>query len=225
MADDEFTADLPEAQPPADGPAELPERLRVHSLARVLGTTSKRVLDALRELDGRSRSAHSSINQADAVRVRELLAEAESEAAAVEVAVPADTDSDGLIETGAEPESRLILETPEPPAPPSAAVVEPAAYMPLFVAPQPIVVEPDADAEADTDEVETPEPGAEDEEEGAAEAEGAERPANRRRRRGRRGRGRGRGEQGEEEDATPAAEAEGESDETGPDDGDRKSVV
>lgn len=244
MADDEYTADQPEVQPPADSPAELPERLRVHSLARVLGTTSKRVLDALRELDGRSRSAHSSIDQADAVRVRELLngadadtasiktdaAGADADAAGAEVAAAgagadvAPADVDAVIEAGAEPESRSMLETPEPAASHSAAITEPAAYMPLFVAPQPIVVEPDVDAEVDADEDDTTVSDTETEEDGAGEAEGAERPANRRRRRGRRGRGRGRGEQGEDDEAAPVAEsdvsdgAEAESDE--PDNGD-----
>ena len=58
MTDDDLNAndrnqDLPEGtlqwEPPAT--EELPERLRVHTLARALGTTSKRVLDALAELD------------------------------------------------------------------------------------------------------------------------------------------------------------------------------
>ena len=53
---------------------DLPDRLRVHSLARTLGTTSKRVLDALSALDGRIRSAHSTVDREDAVRVRDLLA-------------------------------------------------------------------------------------------------------------------------------------------------------
>ncbi len=53
---------------------ELPDRLRVHSLARALGTSSRRVLDALRDLDGRIRSAHSSVDRVDAVKVRDLLA-------------------------------------------------------------------------------------------------------------------------------------------------------
>ncbi len=78
-----------EIQPPVG----LPERLRVHSLARVLGTTSKRVLDALAELDGRQRSAHSTVDKTEAERVREVLDKAEGgappqEAAPVEVATP-----------------------------------------------------------------------------------------------------------------------------------------
>ncbi|MFZ4373771.1 MAG: translation initiation factor IF-2 N-terminal domain-containing protein, partial [Mycobacterium sp.] len=54
-------------QPPATDQQALPDRLRVHTLARALGTTSKRVLDALTALDGRSRSAQSSVDQADAL--------------------------------------------------------------------------------------------------------------------------------------------------------------
>ena len=80
MADDasiqdhtEHLAESGELTPPG-ADADLPERLRVHSLARVLGTTSRKVLDALTELDGRTRSAHSSVDRTDAVRVRDVLA-------------------------------------------------------------------------------------------------------------------------------------------------------
>jgi ribonuclease E len=94
---------------------ELPDRLRVHSLARVLGTTSKQVLDALTELDGRVRSAHSSVDRGDAVRVRDLLSRAES------------SPAEPAAQVG-EPESRLMLES----------TADDAGYMPLFVAPQPV---------------------------------------------------------------------------------------
>src|SRR5579884_4348721 len=100
---------------------DLPDRLRVHSLARALGTTSKRVLDALTELDGRVRSAHSTVDRVDADRVRDLLASAPGDPEQPE---PAQVD---------EPESRLMLET----------TVERRAYMPLFVAPQPIEADSD----------------------------------------------------------------------------------
>ena len=89
---------------PPGADADLPERLRVHSLARVLGTTSRKVLDALSELDGRTRSAHSSVDRTDAVRVRDVLAQSadsQPSGAADEAAV-----------ADAEPESRLLLETP-----------------------------------------------------------------------------------------------------------------
>jgi ribonuclease E len=82
---------------------------------------------------------------------------------------------------------------------------EPPAYMPLFVAPQPIERGNDEDDEDDSDEVDT------------SDGEQAERPAGRRRRRGRRGRGRGRGEQGPADgddsdiDEADSDDAEGES--------------
>lgn len=172
---------------------ELPDRLRVHSLARTLGTTSKRVLDALSALDGRIRSAHSSVDREDAVRVRDLLAADQSHgdpgAANSDVATRA-AGSDAV----EEPESRLLLETPAGDTPDSAegggTAAERPHYMPLFVAPQPIETGPgarggeDVDADSDSDD-------ADDDDD-----EQADRPANRRRRRGRRGRGRGRGEQG-----------------------------
>ena len=155
---------------------ELPESLKVHSLARTLGTTSKQVLDALNALDGRIRSAHSTVDRDDAMRVRDLLAAAQPEAAA--------TASVG--EPAEEPESRLMLQTPDP--------VERPHYMPLFVAPQPLEREVDggsADDAGDSDDSDSDDSDSDDDED-----DQADRPANRRRRRGRRGRGRGRGEQG-----------------------------
>jgi ribonuclease E len=158
----------PSAELPEDSSQheDLPDRLRVHSLARSLGTTSKRVLDALAALDGRVRSAHSTVDRVDAVRVRDLLASA---APAVEAVATAEAD---------EPESRLMLET----------VVDRPEYMPLFVAPQPI--------EQDDDQDDTEESADSDDDDFDGDDEQAERPASKRRRRGRRGRGRGRGEQG-----------------------------
>jgi ribonuclease E len=157
-------------------PDELPDRLRVHSLARVLGTTSKRVLDALTELDGRARSAQSRVDPNEAEQVRQALANPPDEAG------PADADEAPEAEEdvdGSEPESRLILEN----------TVERADYMPLFMAPQPVIGEFDSGEDE------------EDEDDGGLDVdeEQAERPAGRRRRRGRRGRGRGRGEQGADE--------------------------
>ncbi|OBH86257.1 ribonuclease [Mycobacterium scrofulaceum] len=144
-------------------------------MARTLGTTSKRVLDALSALDGRIRSAHSTVDREDAVRVRDLLA-AQPDAGADAA------DAAAHSESAEEPESRLMLSAPE-----NAA--ERPHYMPLFVAPQPLKAEEeegDADDGADSDDSDTDD---EDDEQ-------TDRPANRRRRRGRRGRGRGRGEQG-----------------------------
>lgn len=93
MAEDAQNDDLSTQTPQQEG---LPERLRVHSLARVLGTTSRRVLDALAEFDGRQRSAHSTIDKVDAERVRDALAvdsaEAPAEQAEPAQAEPAQTE-------------------------------------------------------------------------------------------------------------------------------------
>ena len=245
-----------EAAPGNGAHADLPDRLRVHSLARVLGTTSRRVLDALAELDGRSRSAHSSVDRTDAVRVRDVLAASETpepieaappasapeEPAAVEVVVGFDETPVEPTEGApvVEPESRLLLETPEPPETPlperEAEYVNQADYLPLFVAPLPVEERPkrapapvvqvedddddddddDADSDSDTD------PDADDDQPG--------RPANRRRRRGRRGRGRGRGGEGDgeaggedEPDSDDDTEAAASDDDNGDGDGDDES--
>lgn len=95
-------------------PPDLPERLRVHSLARVLGTTSRRVLEALADLDGRSRSAHSSVDRTDAVKVRDVLAAAEAAAAAPEP----------VVETPAAP-------VPEPPVAPEPVAEPEVAETPV----------------------------------------------------------------------------------------------
>lgn len=184
---------------------ELPDRLRVHSLARVLGTTSRRVLDALAELDGRVRSAHSSVDRVEAVRVRDLLGSVEEPTA--EVAPEAEVSA----EVPEEPESRLLLETA-----PEAASTR-VDYMPLFVAPQPISFEPPVSDDNGSDEDDDLGPDGDD--------ETGDRPASRRRRRGRRGRGRGRGSDGgaaddtadtaDSDDDTDDDDSTAESDETG----------
>lgn len=183
MIDGAPSSDLPED--PSQH-ADLPDRLRVHSLARALGTTSRRVLDALTELDGRIRSAHSTVDRADAVRVRDLLATA-----------PA---ADAQVDEAAEPESRLMLET----------TAERPEYMPLFVAPQPIEAgddrydsadsEDDADDDDDTDEEQADRPA------------GRRRRRGRRGRgrgRGEQGAGDGRGQADDGEDEQDSADAEG----------------
>ncbi|MGB9251714.1 MAG: ribonuclease E/G, partial [Mycobacterium sp.] len=149
---------------------ELPDRLRVHSLARALGTTSRQVLDALTELDGRIRSAHSTVERVDAVRVRDLLASAPATvttpAVETEMSVAGDAD---------EPESRTMLET---------TTIERPEYMPLFVAPQPVERRPDsaaAEDPADSDD----DDDFDGDSDGDSDSDGdeqADRPANRRRR-------------------------------------------
>lgn len=223
MAEDAPTQDLSDTTQSSE---ELPAKLRVHSLARVLGTTSKRIVDALAELDGRARSPHSTVERAQAEQVREVL---NAEAAASAVEIPAtDTPAEApaveapvaavMAQTVVEePESRLMLEAP-PVAEAAADDVdrsaEPAPYLPLFVAPQPVTAfksrpapPPDDTDDADEDTDETDNADGDD----AGDDDQSERPAARRRRRGRRGRGRGRGEQSAEdgEDTDDDAETEG----------------
>jgi ribonuclease E len=193
VADDAPTEDLSEETQREEGAAAgsgepRPEKLRVHSLARVLGTTSKRILDALAELDGRPRSAHSTVDNDEAERVREALAANPEES----------TDDSG---DGDEPESRLILETP-------SASREPADYLPLFVAPQPIAYPAVTDDDDEDDDTDDDGPDSDDEQ--------SERPSGRRRRRGRRGRGRGRGEPNGDD-------SNGDTDEQAEDSGDQDS--
>ena len=191
---------------------ELPDRLRVHSLARALGTTSRQVLDALTELDGRIRSAHSTVERVDAVRVRDLLASAPATVITTVVATEASAAGDAD-----EPESRTMLET---------TTLERPEYMPLFVAPQPVerrkdsAVAEDA-AESDDDDFDGDGDGDTD----GDDDDQADRPANRRRRRGRRGRGRGRGEQngadgGENGAKSDAASGDNDDDDDSDDDSD-----
>ncbi|MGV0745683.1 Rne/Rng family ribonuclease [Mycolicibacterium sp. XJ870] len=243
MAEDAHTQDL-STQTPQDG---LPERLRVHSLARVLGTTSRRVLDALAEFDGRQRSAHSTVDKVDAERVRDALAvepvePVEPVAEPVQVASvtvsmtesapvppvdepadkgdqPAEVEAQAQAEpesesaaavsreaalVGDEPESRLILETANIP-PAREVTIERADYLPLFVAPQPVMFAP-VEAIDDEDDDEDSESGTDTDTD--TDDEQGDKPAARRRRRGRRGRGRGRGEQSDDN-----AESDGDIDE------------
>jgi len=193
VADDAPTEDLSEETPAEDA---QPERLRVHSLARVLGTTSKQVLDALTELDGRPRSPQSTVEDDEAERVRAALADR-----------PADSEDGGEAAsdpaTDGEPESRLMLETG------GQDNAEPAEYMPLFVAPQPVTVEYESDDDDDDDT---------DDGDSDSDDDQSDRPSGRRRRRGRRGRGRGRGEQGgDDPDTDGDAEGQGSGQDSGDD--------
>jgi len=130
---------------------------------------------------------------------------------------------------GDEPESRLMLETPAPTSAEPAGA-EPAAYMPLFVAPQPVTFRPPAPAAVaadDDDDDDTDEDDDSDDEPSDTDDDQGDRPAARRRRRGRRGRGRGRGEQnpddptdgdGDDDEASDEGDGDDDSDDAGADD-------
>ncbi|MDT5335751.1 MAG: ribonuclease [Mycobacterium sp.] len=125
------------------------------------------------------------------------------------------------------PSAQALEVEPEPPPvpeplPPSTA---PAAYMPLFVAPQPVAfVAPRVVVQADVDEDDDDEDEDEDDASGSdddqADDDQGDPPANKRRRRGRRGRGRGRGEQSADDDGEDQDDAadQGDSDDDGGED-------
>ena len=202
---------------------ELPERLRIFSLARMLGTTSRTITEALAGFDGRPRNPASTVTRAEAEQVRELLglsvppAEPEPQAEPEAVVEPqpepeavvepqpepeAVAEPEAVVEpeTEVEPESRLLLE------PPPAPAAEPADYLPLFVAPQPVAFVPPVQRADDEDD--SSDDAADDGTEDGALDDDGDRPANRRRRRGRRGRGRGRGEQNPDEAVDGDTDAE-----------------
>jgi ribonuclease E len=117
VADGDLSQDQPESS--TERGDDQPSGLSVDTLARELGTTSKRVLDALAELDGQPRDADASVDENDAARVREVLANG--------VATP------------------TVVEAPVE----VAVAVSKPDYMPLFVEPQPIGRGEDSDDDSD----------------------------------------------------------------------------
>ncbi|HVV11972.1 Rne/Rng family ribonuclease [Amycolatopsis sp.] len=211
---------------PAAGPlGELPARVRVHALAKLLGSNSRDVLAKLTELGETARSAQSSVPREVAVKVAEALAgpaeETESAVAAPEAAVPA---APATPEQAPEPAAAAEPE-PEPQPEPG----RPMAHVPVFAAPSPVFLPPEPSAAERPEPRSKPKPAAV-EEEPAEQADAADKDSDdsdeaagrRRRRRGRRGRGRGKGgedsaenesnEQDQAEDGKAEDEAKPESD-------------
>ena len=120
----------------AGTPEDLPARLRVHSLARVLGTTSRRVLDALAELDGRSRSAHSSVDRTQAVQVRDVLAAAApAEPVSAPAPAPAEPTETAPDPVEAEIPAAISAAEAQVEAPPAEAADNPVASDPVLADP------------------------------------------------------------------------------------------
>jgi len=182
--------------PPAGFAENLPDRLRVHQLARALGSTNAEVIDALTSLDGQVRTVHAGVDREEALRVRDVI-----------FATPL-PDIPGFssapVPFTRSPESR----------PPTSSATE---YMPLFVAPEKVQAVPNAGVD-DFDDVDSDDADdTDDADESDTDDDQSERPASRRRRRGRRGRGRGRGEQGgpeagEDSDNEDGADADSDAD-------------
>jgi ribonuclease E len=145
--------------------------------------------------------------------------------------VPTEQDPSAGLSSSADPFDDAVVEgdrldaplAEQPPEQPPAPVSAPAAYMPLFLPPQPVTFEPVVDDDDDNDDDDDDDVASDDGDQG-------ERPAARRRRRGRRGRGRGRGEQsaddaadgetgdGVDDESAEQGDTEDDSDDDGADD-------
>ncbi|NEW35423.1 Rne/Rng family ribonuclease [Nocardia cyriacigeorgica] len=136
---------------------QLPERIRVHALAKRLGVTSKRILAKLGELGSDARSPQSNVDRAVAESVRDALAEPAAEPP------PADTTQQTTEPAPVEPSSPAAAEsavtaepvttqaepvTAQPETPGADLFATPPAFSPpggLFASPiqeEPPVVEP-----------------------------------------------------------------------------------
>jgi ribonuclease E len=192
---------------------DLPPKIRVHALAKLLGASSREVMTALADLNEEVRSAQSSVSREVAQRVVDALAPQEEPAQEEPAAEPVAAEVDAGPELDAEPEPEAKVKPPKQPLFASAS--------PLFLPPEARPAKPVAAAPAPAEE---PAPEATETEDAedveAGDEDGA---ARRRRRRGRRGRGRGKGGQADdsaedqdddEATAEEPAEQDGEADDS-----------
>jgi ribonuclease E len=220
--------------------ASLPERVRVHALARLIGKSSRQVLDALGRLGETVRSAQSSVPKPLAIQVadeldetkRDATGQGESSQPGAEQAPASEVSDVGAPEVAQADVEPTMGETEEPTevgdaASEQAAQEAPqqeeapeerarptrrsAALTPVFAAPEAVFRSPAA-AEPDKQE-EAEETSDADSDTDSDEDEGDDESSRRRRRRGRRGRGRGKGGQGE--DSGEASDGEQSDEESG----------
>ena len=174
---------------------ELPARLRVHVLAKLLGVTSKAVVAELDKLGAPVRSVQSSIDRGVAEQVRTAL-----------------TSPDGTAAPAAEPTPAA---EPGPAAEAAPDTAAPELAIPLFLPPEPVTAPPRRRASRPAA---APEPAASVEPEpdvpaaAAPPTETADEDEPKRRRRGRRGRGRGRGQQNDDNGGQEGADEDSEQD-------------
>ncbi|MEU4768175.1 translation initiation factor IF-2 N-terminal domain-containing protein [Actinosynnema sp. NPDC023794] len=165
--------------------ADLPAKLRVHALAKLLGASSKDVVAALADLGETVKGVQSSVSRDLALKVAESL-------------LNWDDIVTGEVDEQTEEPVRVTREVaPLVPlfAPPSA----------VFLPPTPVVDQAPASREDDLEDTED-----DTDEHASADDAGDEGEGRRRRRRGRRGRGRGKGvgdENGDDENGEEQAEA------------------
>ncbi|MFK0248754.1 translation initiation factor IF-2 N-terminal domain-containing protein [Amycolatopsis azurea] len=156
------------ATPIAGQLAELPPRIRVHALAKLLGSNSRELMAKLGELGETVRSAQSSVTRDVALKLAEALTsgdEPEAEAAPAVEAPAAEAPKAAEPEVEAvksepkpdpEPEAAAQVEapsrrvppalaapvTPEPPQP-TTRLAKAAAHVPVFAAPSPVFLPPE----------------------------------------------------------------------------------
>ena len=125
----------PVAGSPEEGQPELPDRIRVHALAKLLGVKSKQILAALTEIGAEARSPQSSVARDVAESVRDSLAAGptvEPTPVAEPTPVPEPTP---VAEPEPVVETEVVAAEPEP-EPEPAAEPEPVAVQPqLFASP------------------------------------------------------------------------------------------
>ncbi|WP_062992746.1 translation initiation factor IF-2 N-terminal domain-containing protein [Nocardia anaemiae] len=113
---------------------QLPERIRVHALAKRLGVTSKRILAKLAELGADARSAQSNVDRAVAESVRDALGTVESEAVEPEAPEAAGQEPVAAEPVPPEPEPGPIFSAPDQPIDQSGSLLpsaeQPAAHQP-----------------------------------------------------------------------------------------------
>jgi ribonuclease E len=228
-----------EGRPDASVLAALPDKLRVHALARLLGSSSREVLAVLARLDVAARSAQSSVDRTTVSQVVEHLFPSEK---------PAEPDVGEPALPDLPPESPAAVTAPAAPAEDGEPEVTgaigagPSASAALFLAPE--ATSGDAEAgggrrrrrgsrstgvvtpgetsgpaaaqDEESDDSETPAESEDAEDTGSDDAatggDGDDDDAGRRRRRrGRRGRGRGRGGPDDESGEDSPEGADGES--------------
>lgn len=96
---------------------QLPERIRVHALAKLLGVTSKRILAKLTELGSDARSAQSNVDRAIAESVRDALGPPEGDtpaAPAAEAPVEQQAEAQQQPEAPSRGHGGLVFSAPEP---------------------------------------------------------------------------------------------------------------
>lgn len=151
---------------PAAG--QLPERIRVHALAKLLGTTSKRILAHLTEMGAQARSPQSSLDRTVAETVRDAFGPRDVEAAPAGPEPIAETTVDAAIaaddDRAADELAAEEVEAAEAAAPAAGAqstlfaspflseaqAEEQVQYQPSAVVAAPLFLSPDATAVEET---------------------------------------------------------------------------